>query len=199
MVPTLIAGSACQADDGPFRITKVEFDNDSTITLTFSEPIAPVDGVNPDDFRLSFAVTSAFSYVYEGLSYHYEYTSYNDVAYVIGDYYSFQPFAFMSVTRGAAANQLVLRSVDALGPEACDTLDNVFEWFETYAAYYSDDTRFDAALFLHYAGGDVPIESEAGGVLADIGADWVTSQDINRSREGFGFTALAPQLRIPCP
>jgi hypothetical protein len=75
---------------------------------------------------------------------------------------------------------------------------------EYYAeSYPTGNVSYDLAIFLHYAAGaaegDIPIESEAGEPLADIGADWVLNVEDYVEREGFGFTMLSPQLRIPCP
>src|SRR5690606_8903847 len=103
-----------------------------------------------------------------------------------------------SLAEGATVDRIVLRTSAPLA-DACDTAKQIREQFEIYAEYYGVDARIDTALFLHYASGDVPIESGVGEPLADIGADWVTSQDLSRSRQGYGFTMLVPQLRIPCP
>src|SRR5690606_33867677 len=98
-----------------------------------------------------------------------------DLSYMLGGgYYGPEPFTFMSLAEGATADRIVLRTSAALG-DACDTARQVREQFEMYAEYYGADARIDVALFLHYASGDVPIESEAGEPLADVGADWVTS------------------------
>jgi hypothetical protein len=196
VVPALLAGTSCQVDgDDTFRITRVDFDGDATITLTFSDGIIDVGQVNPNDFRLSVARTYSINYTYEGVTYDYEGTTYLDVAYVLGDYYT-QRFTFAELTRGGA-NQIVLTGVDSFGA-ACDEINEQLEQFEMYAQYYDPSAKFDAALFLHYASGDVPIESEAGSQLGDIGPDWVLNASSYFNREGFGFTGLAPQLRIPC-
>jgi hypothetical protein len=198
-IPVLF-GAGCQADDeGGFRITNVEFDGDSTIILTFSEPVASIAGIDPNDFRLSHASTSSYTYTYGGMSMTSAYTSYRDVSFDLGGYYYYntERFILMEVVQGSAANQIVLRASESLMP-ACDEINEDLAEFELYGQMYNPGARFDTALFLHYASGDVPIESQAGGLLGDIGADWVRSDDLSIGREGFGFTQLAPQLRIPC-
>jgi hypothetical protein len=185
-----------QAETG-FHITDVAFDNDSTITLTFSQPLGELGAVDPNDFRLSMAETQRESYVYDGVLETYEYTSYVDLGAIVYD-----P-SFMQIELGAA-NQIILRTTMPVGPDACDFLEFSREQFEMQAAADPDaNAVFDNAIFLHYAAaagpGDAPIESEAGEPLADIGPDWVLNPGMYYGRLGYGFTLLSPQLRIPCP
>ena len=56
----------------------------------------------------------------------------------------------------------------------------------------------DIALFVHYAGREIPLESQAGEILANIGADWVINDPDYLERDAYGFTQLEVQLRIPC-
>lgn len=204
-VPALVGGTACNIggdDDGGFRITRVEFDNASTITLTFSEPVADLGEVNPNDFRLSVGMTRQYTYVYDGVSYTYAYTTYQDVSYPAGIYtYDYGPnrFTFESLAVGASGSQVVLTSTDPLGPNACEWLDSVEDFFEMYTSYYGDDVLWDVGFFLHYASGDVPIENQTGVELAEIGPDWVLTEQAGIYSETYGFTMLKPQLRIPCP
>jgi hypothetical protein len=199
-LPAMLACSDRQVETG-FRITGVAFDNDSTITLTFSQPVGDLGAVDPNDFRLSMAQTFRATYTYNGVTETYLYTSYRDLADIIDEYsYGYdERFSFMLIEPSAAADQVVLRTTDPLGPDACDWIDYVRSQFEMYASYPGIDATFDFAMFLHYAAGDAPIESEAGEPLADIGRDWVLTENDYIGREGFGFTMLSPQLRIPCP
>jgi hypothetical protein len=197
-LPALLACTDRQVDTG-FRITSVAFDNDSTITLTFSQPVAELGSVDPNRFRLSIAQTYTFTYSYQGVTETYSGTSYRDVATLGYDYYGNDRFAFLSIEPGASANQIILRTADPLGPDSCTFVAYTIAQFEMYASYYDATGQIDAAIFLHYAEGDIPIESEAGEPLMDIGADWALSPDDFYDREGFGFTMLSPQLRIPCP
>jgi hypothetical protein len=198
-LPALLACTDRQVDTS-FRITGVTFDDDSTITLTFSQPVADLGEVDPNAFRLSMAVTLSAMYTYGGVTETYQYTSYRDLASIVGtyDYYSYR-FTFMSIERGAGANQIILRTTDPLGPGSCDYIEYSTAQFQMYAEQYDPSAQFDLTMFLHYATGDVPLESEAGEPLTDIGADWVLTPDSYLEREGFGFRMLTPQLRIPCP
>jgi hypothetical protein len=199
-LPALVACSDRQIDTG-FRITGVAFDNDSTITLTFSQPVADLGGVDPNAFRLSLGQTLSFTYTYDGVTEAYQYTSYRDLSSVVYsyDYYGGYRFSFLTIEPGASDNQIILRTTDPLGPQSCDFIDYAAAQFEMYANYYDPNAQLDLAMFLHYAAGDIPIESEAGVPLTDIGAAWVLSSNSYIEREGFGFTMLSPQLRIPCP
>ena len=121
-LPALIACSDRQVETG-FRMTGVAFDNDSTITLTFSQPVGNLEAVDPNDFRLSVGQTLHATYTYDGMTQIYDYTSYRDLSSVIYDYYSYgTQFTFMLIEPGAAANQIVLRTTNPLGPAACDWL-----------------------------------------------------------------------------
>lgn len=199
-LPALIACSERQIDTS-FRITSVAFDNDSTITLTFSQPVADVSSVDPNNFRLSMGQSLFVTFLYNGVTESYMYTSYRDLASVAYsyNYYGGYRFSLMSIEPGASANQVILRTTSPLGPASCDFIDYATAQFEMYSSYYDATGQFDLAMFLHYAAGDIPIESQAGEPLADIGADWVLDNEDFYSRDGFGFTMLSPQLRIPCP
>ena len=195
----LLGGSACKVDGDGFAISSARID-EATLTLTFSQPLADLEGVDPNDFRISFAQTVSVTYTYEGVTETYEYTNYIDLVNFVGyetGYYGYR-LNFLSLVPGSAANQLVLEAGTSIAP-ACDAVADTRQFFEMYAAMYYDDARFDVTMFLHYAGGEIPIESTSGSVLADIGPDWVLSEESYVGREGFGFTNLSPQLRIPCP
>jgi hypothetical protein len=71
-------------------------------------------------------------------------------------------------------------------------------YYEQYEAEYPNLKR-DIAIFLHYAAGDIPLESEDDATLVDIGRDWVLTDENYLTRPGFGFNRLSPQIRIPCP
>jgi hypothetical protein len=202
-LPALIACSDSQGETS-FHITNVAFDNESTITLTFSQPVGELGAVDPNDFRLSMAQTQRATTNYNGVTELYEHTSYSDLRVTANDYDTYdQPFSFMLIEAGAP-NQLVLRTTAPLGPGACEHFESRRSMLEYYAEIYpTGNVAYDVAIFLHYAAdagaGDIPIESEAGELLADIGRDWVLNAEDYVERESYGFTMLSPQLRIPCP
>lgn len=206
-LPALIAATGCEGKDGDggFGITRVEFDNASTITLTFSEPVAELGAVDPNDFRISAAQTYRLTYSYGGVTYSYASSMYQDIGYLSAGYdYNAEPvrFSFASVARGSADNQLVLTTDSPLGPLACDWVDEMEAALDEFVEYYGEyggDVEFEFGLFLHYAGGSVPIEGDGGDSLADIAAHWVASTLFIDETDKFGFPRLRPRLQIPCP
>lgn len=200
-LPAVFAGSGCgphDIDDIGFRIAHVACDDDSTLRLTFSHPVADLGSLNPNQFRLSLAETVTASYVYDGVTQTFTYTTYLDLA-TLGDSYYTHRFMFKAIERGSTPEQIILRTLDPLVPDGCAWLDEVTELFEMYASYPGFTVRFDHAIFLHYAAGEVPIADVAGSELPDIGADWVLNASNYATREDFGFRMLSPKLRIPCP
>jgi hypothetical protein len=199
-LPAVFAASGCDHDDPgnpDFHIARVAVDDDSTIRLTFSHPVAEFGSINPNQFRLSLAETVTASYVHNGVTKTFTYTTYLDLATIIDSYYTHR-FTFKSIESGAAPDQIILRTLEPLGPDGCTWLDATADLFELYASYPGVTARFDHAIFLHYAAGEVPITDAAGRALADIGADWVLNASNYAIRDDFGFTMLNPQLRIPC-
>jgi hypothetical protein len=200
-LPAVFAGTGCDGvdeGDAGFHIARVAVDDSSTIRLTFSHPVAEFGSINPNQFRLSLAETVTASYVYHGVTKTFTYTTYLDLATIIDSYYTHR-FTFKSIELGASPNQILLRTLEPLGSDGCTWLDETTELFELYASYPGVTARFDHAIFLHYAAGEVPITDMDGRALSDIGADWVLNASNYALRDDFGFTMLNPQLRIPCP
>lgn len=196
LAPALGCGPG-DVDQG-FRVTNIAFDGDRTLTLTFSQPIANADAIDPNDFRISFARTFSSTYTdpESGQTYTEQYTGYNDLAFFI-DYYGGTPrFSFAAATLGGSDTQLVLEAAAEGIAAVCMYMGYYEDYFEQYEM---EGLSVDMALFIHYAGGDIPLESEGGEVLADIGPDWVLTEQPYLSRMSYGFTQLVPQLRIPCP
>jgi hypothetical protein len=200
-LPAVFAGCDREVDiekNVGFHIERVACDDDSTIRLTFTHPVAELGGINPNQFRLSLAQTVTTSQVHDGVTQILAYTVYLDVATMIDSYYTHR-FTFKSIEPSASPSEVLLRTLEPLVPDACAWLDETVELIETYASSPGVVVRFDHAIFLHYASGEVPIEDAAGRTLPDIGADWVLNATNYAAREDFGFTRLDPQLRIPCP
>jgi hypothetical protein len=193
----LAFATSCQTDDDDdrFRIIALEFDGESTITLSFSEPVAELGDVDPSSFRLSLGTTYRFTYSYDGTTYTEETTNYFDVGAFVstaGGYY--EQVTVASLMPGSSADRIVLATSGVWGQDACGFVSYLQAQWEAYeSSYYAADV----GIFLHYAAGDVPLESASGSSLADIGADWVI--DGTNQQSEYGFVRLKPQLRIPCP
>jgi len=199
IAPLLGCGPGLPGDD-EFRVTRVEFDGDSSLTLTFTQPIANVDAIDPNDFRISLARSFRSSYQNPGtgVTEVSELTFYEDIGWLT-EYYDYDPprFSFESATLGDVPHKLVLKGIDNVLAPACALV-------EYYANYYYQPNEYnytfssDIALFVHYAGREIPLESQAGEILANIGADWVINDPDYLERDAYGFTQLEVQLRIPC-
>lgn len=200
-LPAVLGGSGCEpadeVEDG-FHIAHVGFEDDSTIRLTFSQPIATFGSINPNQFRLSLAQTVTASYVYNGGTETFTYTTYLDVSTLLDDDYA-QRFLFKSIEPGAANDEIILRTSKPLRSKGCAWFEETEELFELYASHPDFIARFDHAIFLHYAAAEIPIADVTGRELPDIGGDWVRSAANYAAHDDFGFRRLDPQLRIPCP
>ena len=201
-LPALAAISACQTDeDSGLRIRSLEFDGEATITLSFSDAVADVGTVDPNDFRISAAVTTRAIYTYAGTTYDYASSNYTDLGYILDYGYGGNPtrMTFSSIAPGASAEQVVLTTAAAID-SACEWASETRASFESYASQSDYDITFEIELFLHYAAGEVPITAEDGGhALADVGPSWVLDDALDDYIEEYGFPRLIPRLRIPCP
>jgi hypothetical protein len=181
--------------DQDFRVTSIAFDGEATLTLTFSQPIANADAINPNDFRISFGRTFELTDPESGATE--RNTFYSDIgAFGDYDYYGPQRFAFAAASAGGSANQLVLDDPDGAIAQACVYVSYYLEYYEQYPY---EGAKRDMGLFLHYAAGDIPLESESGEPLADVAPDWVLSEQGYLANYDYGFIHLVPKLRIPCP
>jgi hypothetical protein len=191
-VALLMLTAACsdETEDDGFRIVELEYDGDATITLTFSQPLAELGEVDPKDFRISAGLTQAFSY--GGMTY--AITNYRELW--TDSYPPMDPYGFVSLTAGPESNQIVLQAAEDLSEGICEWLSFVDEYEQNDAM--DPQLSFDGAMFLHYARGEIPIASTEGELLADISPDWVHTPGWVLEREGYGFTEMNQQLRIPC-
>ncbi len=162
----------------------------SVLVLSFSEPLAPVDDVDPADFRVS----AGLSYLlgdYTNPDYaSSNYVDPNYLAYIY-DSYSASSFRAVAIVNGFDANQLALAFDYPLNPSSCDHL---VSW---QSGAWPEETRV-AKLLPHYSPGAIPVRSEDGDELAGFGADWVEWEGTILAEPGFGFPNLDPQVEIPC-
>ena len=166
------------------------------LLLRFSEPVASVEGIDPSDFRISFASTSR---------YHYSGTVYSSSYYADPHYqliYNYQyngeyvPLIADLVANGNVATDIVLRFTDPLDPLACSNFAEIQAQTEELDAMPNFQAR--VGLFPHYSPGAVPIRSVDGDVLAPIGPEWVDYIWPAMVIEDFGWPGLDPRIEIPC-
>jgi hypothetical protein len=185
------------APDDRLVVTDIRLDDDATIILTFNHPIANADEIDPNDFRISVGYTHQTTYTGPlGDSFTEQGGRYTDLGYyVVPD---FTRFEFGSATLGSD-DELLLVGELAFAAYTCEQI----AAYEAQFAMYNNGTYLDGvvemAMFLHYAGGDIPLQDAAGNTLADIGPDWVLSDNMYELLDVFGFPNLTPKLEIPCP
>jgi hypothetical protein len=170
------------------------------LLLRFSEPMAPVDGIDPSDFRVSLATTWQYFSAYYG--YVYKSSNYWDPNTYLGyEYYyygyGYKPLVADLIANGSQPTDIVLRFVDELEEGACQQFVNLQASYADYDAQPNADAKI--GLFPHYSPGAVPVESADGEVLAAIGPEWAEfpGQGMSLYYE-FGWPNLDPQIEIPC-
>lgn len=141
---------------GPPRVIRAEQLSASQLRLHFSEAIAPLGEVDPNDFRVS--VLSVYINPRAGYSYAY--------------YYDFGYRTYGRALRftGARAGKLELDLY--FEPAVPQHYCRQFEYQDNYAA---PGVQSETVLFLHYAAGAIPVQDEAGVALQSFGADWVAA------------------------
>jgi hypothetical protein len=189
-MPALLSSAAtlaCTPDLTPPVLEHAEFEDASTLLLSFSEPLAPVDEVDPSThFRLASAFVLDELTVYYDLSYHFDAGGPARAAQL--DSWPRHGNAVISrVERGDDETQLRLTLAYPLEHYVCDELDE--------AAILD----IPAAIHLHYAQAAYPrVTDEAGNPLADNGAWWVALPGIATTRPG-AFDLIESRLPIACP
>lgn len=178
-------------NDVPLELVLVNLNKTGQfLLLRFSEPMAPVDAVDPADFRLSLAR----SVYYTGYYGQYSWSIYVDPGvYYNYNYYDPSPMVVTKVAAGKKETDILLRFETALDPQVCDWLAQLEEILEN-----DPSQQGKVGLFIHYSPGAVPVESLDGEVLSPIGPDWVEYDASFMSVEAPGWPNLDPQLPIPC-
>lgn len=179
-----------------FQLIDAEFgpvaaDAFSILTLTFSDPVAPIDGVAPTDFRISAGVS--FSYTDNGELV--EQSAYYEPASWSGYY---EPIEMTAIANGPGENQISITFAPTIGYGICTRLANQI-------ASSSPDFPIEGGMFPHYAPGTTPVTNTEGVPLAAIGPDWVLNGPDQPYYYGYelfieqaGFPNLIPQIPIPC-
>jgi hypothetical protein len=173
------------SNETPFELVSASLDaTGQVVVLHFSEPVAPVDGIDPSDFRISYAALTALCGD-EGCV---DQTTYWDPNFYTEDYLGYQSgtgdrFEADQITLGNPATDVSLHFGKPIKPYLCQ-----------YIAPYADEYDF---LFVHHAPGDIPLESADGEPLAAIGAPFVHEDFMVFSVDG-DFPNLDPKIPIPC-
>lgn len=177
-----------EPNDVPFELVSASLNaTGQFVVLRFSEPVAPVGGVDPSDFRISYAQPTALC----GSGGCVDQTTYWDANFYVDYYLGYQPyqpntndrFEVDQVSPGNQATDIFLRFGMPLNPALCE-----------YASYYPDVDDF---LFVHFSPGDIPVKSSDGESLAAIGPQWVEQLLPVWDVDG-DFPNLDPKISIPC-
>lgn len=178
-----------------------------TLQLSFTEPIAPVDTVNPKRFRFSFAIGYFGAYDTQQQTFlrdprYFNYTQ-NCVPCQYGpfpDYCYYQPYYCYFIPSDeilvaelynhySDPNSLLLFLTEPIRPSLCNAINN------------DGDPKFsDAVLHLHYAdGGLAQITDLAGIPLGPDGKFWVQYDGNYYTYIAPAFSNFTPFVPIPCP
>ncbi len=170
---------------GPPVLQSAVFEDDLLIRLTFSEPIASVDEVDPASFRIS--VGRYYEGYYEGES---GYTLYEDPMAALCSFTDACSDNYTDVVEiGCAPDDptSVLLRVDILHHEY---LCPIFDDASTYGLEFEFLPHYDAA-----AGMITDLDGEP---LESIAEHWVQSEELGAYVEG-NFPDLPMRVPIPCP
>lgn len=187
---------------GPPQLIAAEMLDNLTLQLSFSEPLAPPNSVDPQQFRLSIAYAPKGGYYYQYNTYYQEVGNWNgdceeycyEYCYDTGcneqcwEYC--QPGPQLRV---AAFEQLydrpdllLLFFDNGIGSSVCTQLEN----------FPSEWTR---GLFIHYTPeGSAPITDNSGELLADIAEHWALQPNRQWAYNQGTFPFMEPVIPIPC-
>jgi hypothetical protein len=132
------------------------------LRLRFSEPLASTEGVDPNDFRLSFAM--AYTYRAYAYAYYYDLGDFDSDA--DGDTDGDALLEFTGMTSRGETLELELSS--AIPLDYCHEIA-----LEVAELNREPGIRAKGGIFLHYAPGELPITNAGGRALAPVAAEWV--------------------------
>jgi hypothetical protein len=188
---TLLASSAaaiaCTPDVTPPVLVQAEFEDASTLVLQFSEPLAPINDVDPSThFRLAAAFAVGDITIYYDLSYHFM-AGGPDQLPMADSWPRHGNILVARAEQGDDATQLRLTLAYPMDLYVCDELRD------------AADVDIPAGIHLHYAEADYPrVTDEAGNALADNGAWLLLFPGVLTTQAGV-FPELEMRLPIPCP
>lgn len=139
---------------GPTVIDAELLGDGKHLRLQLSEPVAPTDGVDPNDFRLSMAM--AYAYKLYAYAYYYDLGELGET----GELLNMRSLA-------AKGDTLELELDQFVDPAYCAELEREREDLQ------EPGIRADTGVFLHYAPGEQRITDSDGNPMAAIAAEWV--------------------------
>lgn len=184
---------ACAAEDAIApELESARFEDPTTVVLRFTEPIAPVDDIDPSaHFRLGTALViddlqGGELTVYYDLAHHFPDGVPGQSGDALGPWFRHGFTLVAGLERGDDPHELRLLLSYPLEHYVCDALAE------------AEALGIPSGLHVHYAESSYPrVTDEAGNPLADIGAWWVV--DSFATTTPGAFPELDPRLPIPCP
>jgi hypothetical protein len=138
------------------EIIEAELLTGDHLRLRFSEPLAGIDGVDPNDFRLSVGMAKSYKF--------YSYAYYLDPGDVVDGDHGLLRLSGMT----SQADTLDLHLEPDFDLAYCHEL-----MAGMIEMQNEPGIKAEGGLFLHYSPGDRAITDEAGNELAGIGPEWV--------------------------
>src|SRR5690606_15396639 len=154
-------------DHDPPVILGARFIARDRLQLTFSEPLASTEGVNPRQFRLSRAYSSIQDYRGDGYASGYYYD--------LGGQDTYEPpIVFIEIEQYEDRPEVIALALNLPVPvDLCETLLQAKADLDTQAADPNVGRRGQVGVFLHYTTrGSEGVRDRVNNPLADIGADW---------------------------
>ena len=192
---------------GPPMVVRAELSGPTVLRLHFSEPLAPLEGFDPQDFRISLGsrYVNTRSYGYGAYKYGGANKNYGAVGYMFAYYYDVG-YQFHGQTQQITGFKLDEQQLDLFLAVAIDS--EFCRGLEYDTRYSPPGVHYDNGLFLHYASGSIPIRDEDGAAMPNFGAAWVqagraepptnrrelTGEDAKRALEGLVPIACGPEL-----
>lgn len=188
---------------GPPQLIAAQLIDNLTLELTFSEPLAPPNSVDPQQFRLSAAYAPKGEYYYQYNTYYQELGNWNgsceeycyDYCYDTGCYDQCwdycqpgPPVRIAGIVQPAGRPDLLWLSLDnGIGSGVCSQIVNF-------------PPKWTKGLFIHYTPeGNAPVTDTAGELLADIAEHWALQPNRQWSYNQGTFPFMEPVIPIPCP
>lgn len=188
---------------GPPQLIAVGLIDNSTLALTFSEPLSPPQSVDPQQFRMSAAYAPKGDYYYSYNTYYQEIGNWNGTCEEYCYEYCYDtgcneqcwdycqpgpPLRVAAITQPPDQPHLLFLTLDnGIGAGVCSQLANYPEPWTT-------------GLFVHYTpDGASPVTDTQSEPLGDIGEHWALQPDRQWAYNQGTFPFMEPVLPIPCP
>lgn len=182
-------------DHEPPVILGARFIARDRVQLTFSEPLASVEGVNPRQFRLSRAYSATDSgYRNYASGYYYD---------IAGTDVYEQPLVVIELELYDDQPEVLALSLNRPVPvEICDEIQQRRADLQVAATDPANTHQGQIGLFLHYTSrGSIGVRDKVNNPLADVGADWALNFG-SRHKQVYGADPvtrldLLPELACP--